>query len=373
MASTDVERFVEAFGGAESTRAVYRYQLGQLEAWHKRPLAKASERSLTDLKQVLRTKASGPQYAKLLRMLYKSLDREDLRKLCVIRQRVKRLGPQDVLTLPEVQAIVDHAPSVRDRALIAVLWETGVRIHELVAVKLKDVREKAENGGKVYIVWFGKAKVPGEEHDGYVLEASKFLEGWLRVHPDPQPDAPLFVGWGNKPLRTSGARDVVQGAAKAARVAKRVYPHLFRHSRATHLLRIGVPEAQVKKLLGWKPNSPMLGRYAHLVDRDAYAALLKAHGIPVPEAADLGRLRFDEASLKPVVPMVAPPNAGYPAGPTGIPWDPAAVREMSKLLEEFKNEDPSKFYAMALASIGETPETLKAKIRAVQEAKGVGP
>jgi len=82
---------------------------------------------------------------------------------------------------------------------------------------------------------------------------------------------------------------------------------LFRHSRTTHLLRIGVPEVQVAKLLGWR-TTRMLERYAHLVSRDAYAALLRAHGYEPPKAATHESLMSAEGELRPVVPIVPAPS-----------------------------------------------------------------
>jgi integrase len=247
----------------------------------------------------------------LLRMFFKAAKLENLREICVMKQRTKRLSPDDILTLPEVQRMVDAAASLRDKALIACLWETGVRIHELLALDLKDlkVRDSPENGGKrMYVVWFKKVKVAGEEHGGLIVEAAPVLEMWLKAHPNPRPDAPLFSAWGGARLGIDGAEKIVKDSAKRAGIVKRVYCHLLRHSRATHLLRIGVPEMQVKKLLGWKSNSILLSRYAHLVDQDAYDAILKAQGYEVPKPQDVGKLVFEDDKLKPVVPMVPPPG-----------------------------------------------------------------
>ena len=66
----------------------------------------------------------------------------------------------------------------------------------------------------------------------------------------------------------------------------------------------------MKQLLGWKANSPMLARYAHLAHQDAYDALLRAQGLEPPAPVDLGKLAFPDQDLKPIVPMIAPPGAG---------------------------------------------------------------
>jgi len=101
-----------------------------------------------------------------------------------------------------------------------------------------------------------------------------------------------------------------EDAAKRAGIPKRVYNHLFRHSRATNLLASGMTEAQVKTLLGWKAGSPMLGQYAHLVSKDAYRGLLKSMGL-VAEKEDMEQLSREPETLRPIVPMIAPEHLAW--------------------------------------------------------------
>lgn len=298
--------FLARSGASAASLETYERQLTQAEGWLGKPLGRATERDITDLKKQLRAKASGKQYTTLLRMFYKAAKREDLRELLVLKQRLKRLSPNDILTPGEVQAMVEAASSVRDRAFIACLWDLGVRVHELLAVDLADIREtdSPENGGrKLYVVWFRKAKVSGEEHAGYIIESAPALASWLKAHPDKRPDAPLFPAWGGTRTTRSGALHIVKRAAVRAGIVKRVTNHLFRHSRATHLLRSGLREIEVKRLLGWAPASQMLARYAHLATVDDYAAALRAQGLQAPERVDIGKLVLSEDRLAPVVPM----------------------------------------------------------------------
>lgn len=307
-----IEDFLARSGAGPSSLDTYGRQLRQAQAWMDKPLGELSVRDVERLKAKLRTIRSGPQYAVLLRMFYKAAKREDLREILVLKQRLKRLKPADILSLKEVQAMIDSSGSARDKALLACLWECGVRVHELLALNLGNVRvqDSPENGGrKIYVLWFGKTKITGEEHEGYVIEAAKVLQAWLNSHPRPQPDSPLFPTYAGDRLGVDGALHVVQKAGRKAGIQKRVYNHLFRHSRATFLLASGkMSEAQVKVLLGWSPGSTMLSRYSHLVSRDAKKALFASLGME-PERIEIERLSFEDDRLKPVVPMIAPPGA----------------------------------------------------------------
>jgi len=306
-----VEDFLTRSAASEESIREYEAKLRRIEGWVNRPLGEASKRDIETLKKQLRGMRSGPQHAVLLRMFYRAAGRPEIVEMLKLKQRLARLAPSDILTLPEVNDLIKAATTLRDRALIVMLWETGARIHEILTLNLEDLQQRAspENGGRTILqVFFRKVKVAGEEHSSYILEGVDHILGWVHTHPDPQPSSPIFVSYGHQRLSKHRAERMVAATARRAGLTKRVYPHLFRHSRATHLLRLGVPEVQVKKLLGWAPGSPMLARYSHLVSEDAYAALLRAKGLEAPKQIDMGTLISAEADLKPVVALNPPPG-----------------------------------------------------------------
>ncbi len=360
-----IDDFLARSGAQESSIRHYGEELRRMEGKLGVPLASASARSLERLKKDLRGMRSGPHLAVVLRMFYKAAGRPDLVELMQLKQRLRRLSPDEILTLPEVNALIAAANSLRDRAILALLWETGARVHEACALRLADVKEFAskENGGRKFLtVFFPKVKVAGEEHSSLLIESVDHVNAWLRAHPDPRPDVPLFVSADKGGfLSRNAVEDMVRKTAKRAGLGKHVYPHLFRHSRCTHLLRIGVPEAQVKKLLGWKPSSPMLARYSHLADRDAYSALLKAHGLEPPEMPKHGGLVAAEGELKPVLPMVLDERLHGRAVATPTNADIDAVRaEIRELREKLGAVDPG------------TIELLKTFLNTIKKAQAEG-
>ncbi len=310
MGDYSIEDFLASVGASEASVAQYRRVLRSCESWAEKPLGSLNFADVDRLKTRFRGMASGPHYATVLRMFLDRAGMPEHRKRAVLKQRLKRLRPEDILTVSDVQRLIDATDATRDRAFIAALYETGVRVGELLSIDLEDVRHKESDGGPAgYVLWFRKVKIAGEEHRGFIYEGAPVFESWLKAHPDRRPKAPLFCNFrGTKRMTRKGAWSVVYRAAKRAGIEKHVHPHLFRHSRATHLLQRGVTEANVKKLLGWKPGSLMLSRYSHLTDEDAERAALEAGGFPVPERVQIGRLDFPDETLRPVVPVASPPG-----------------------------------------------------------------
>ncbi len=88
-----------------------------------------------------------------------------------------------------------------------------------------------------------------------------------------------------KHLQYGAIRMMLKRLFAHAGITKRIYPHLFRHSRATLLVATGVfTEAQAKAHFGWAPDSRMLGIYTHLIHDDANQALLAAHNLKTSTA-----------------------------------------------------------------------------------------
>lgn len=93
--------------------------------------------------------------------------------------------PQDLLTPEDVEAQIDACKNARDKALVAVLWETGARIGELIDVTVGDVEDR-KHGMKITIDGkTGSRRLP-------LVESVPYLNKWLNEHPNPEKDAPLW-------------------------------------------------------------------------------------------------------------------------------------------------------------------------------------
>jgi integrase/recombinase XerD len=308
-APQSIAEFILMSEAGSTSRKEYRAVLERMERRLGKPLLEARKKDLLTLKKYLRDHNYTAQYGRVAAMFYRACDRKDLAQFINMKSRQKRISPDEILTLPQINEMIRHAPSHRDIALIVVLWNCGQRISATCAVQIKDVEKLTRKDGRIHLrIFFEKVKVDGQQHYGYVTEGVEHVLAWLRVHPDKRQEAPFFVGAHGGGLTRSGGENVVQRVAGRAGLKLRVYPHLFRHSRTTHLLRLGMPESQVRKLLGWAANSNIIARYSHLVDRDAYVALLKAQGLEPPEQEEVAELIAPEGLLQPLVPLVPAPG-----------------------------------------------------------------
>ncbi|MBS0432186.1 MAG: tyrosine recombinase XerC [Proteobacteria bacterium] len=160
--------------------------------------------------------------------------------------KVRRKLPQ-VLDVDQVSALVeiegDEPQTVRDRALLELLYSSGLRVSELTHVHWRDLdpgegmlRVVSGKGGKTRIVPVGSRALAAL--------------GALRQQDAPQPDDPIFRGRGDKPLTTGAVRARIKRRAREQGVWQRVYPHLLRHSCASHLLESSGDLRAVQELLG---------------------------------------------------------------------------------------------------------------------------
>ncbi len=194
--------------------------------------------------------------------------------------RKPRRLPDDILTEGEISAMIDAARNLRDKAIIAMLYEGGFRVGELGSLKIKDVT--FDRYGAIAIV-DGKTGMRRVR----LIWSMPYIAQWLEVHPRREErEAPLWIKASDPQelLRYDAMRMQLQKIANRAGVHKRVNPHNFRHSRSTHLAS-KLTESQMEEYLGWVQGSKMPSIYVHMSGRDLDADLLRMYGLE-PAAED---------------------------------------------------------------------------------------
>ncbi|MGC8993727.1 MAG: tyrosine-type recombinase/integrase, partial [Candidatus Aenigmatarchaeota archaeon] len=192
-----------------------------------------------------------------------------------------------VLTMEEINKMIEVCDNLRDKALISVLYESGCRASEILDLKIKDL-EFDEYGGVLIV----RGKTGSRRIR--LISSIPALKEWLNVHPRKNdPNASLFcsLAKNNKgsPLDVCGLHFIVKEIAKKAGINKRVYPHLFRHTRATHLAKY-LTEQELKIYFGWAKGSDMPGVYVHLSGRDVENKILQISGVKPKESESLPTL-----------------------------------------------------------------------------------
>lgn len=187
---------------------------------------------------------------------------------------------EQLLDEEEIRAMIEAAKTSRDRALIAVLYESGCRIGEIATLKWSDVRFTENQTAAI-----NTSKKTGKPRYIPIVSARSYLATWKADYPgEPYGDSLVFLTNNTHgPLQYAGVVKQIRKIATRAGIKKHVTPHLFRHSRITHLLRKGVPEPVIKKMMWGHLNTDMLQTYGHLVDKDIDAAIAQLYGVVTPD------------------------------------------------------------------------------------------
>lgn len=212
-----------------------------------------------------------------------------LRKVSTAQPRVA-LDYATIITDEDARRLLQKgAHNALERALIAVLHETGVRAGELLGMRLRDLERKGQYAlvrvnGKT-----GERRVP-------ILQSLPWVEQWLRDHPfQEQPDALLWISTHNRyygrPLRHYGVLRLLQRTMQRSGVAKRCNPHWFRHSRAT-INAARYSEQVLCKLMGWELGSKQVRTYVHLGAAQVENAFKLQEGLAAPEEVTQPKAAF---------------------------------------------------------------------------------
>lgn len=184
--------------------------------------------------------------------------------------------PEELLTEEEFVSIIKHCETIRDKALISIIAESGARVGEIGTMQIKHISFEKYGARLTVNGKTGMRKI-------LVVSSAPLLQRWLNDHP--KNDDPNACLWYN----TTGRGEllcykridtILKMAAKRAGIKKRMHLHLLRHSRATQLASI-MSEASMKQYLGWVQGSSMAAVYVHMSGKDTDKAVLQANGIQI--------------------------------------------------------------------------------------------
>lgn len=151
---------------------------------------------------------------------------------------------KDFLSESEVSRIISACKNIREKAIITLLAYSGIRNKELCDLRVCDL-DFGENTVRVL-----KGKNSKERVVNMSGECTKVLIKYLSEFPREESDYLFTSLIHNNRYRTWDLRKLVRVVSKREKIDKRVYPHLFRHSLASNLLKRGASIFMIKEQLG---------------------------------------------------------------------------------------------------------------------------
>ena len=280
-------------GLSRNTLDAYRTDLLQFGRFLEAREASALEATAADVSDFLELLATGDgekppaspatihRKSACLRSFYRHLRRDGLLDsdptATLSTPRRSRKLPQ-VLTRGEIERLLSQPrgtepASLRDRALLEVMYACGLRASEAIGLELMDVdvqegllRARGK-GSKERIVPIGQA----------ALKALRiYLERGRPALVKGAPEAHLFVNFRGGQLTRQGLYKIVRRHAQTAGLADRMSPHTLRHTFATHLLAGGCDLRSVKEMLGHADVSTTQ-LYTHLSSERLKDVYFRAH------------------------------------------------------------------------------------------------
>lgn len=200
-------------------------------------------------------RATAARFLSALKTYYKFLSLEGMARknptVDLETPKIKRRLPH-VLTIEEVDLLMSQPQvtrplGMRDRAMLELMYGTGVRVSELLALQIEDLNTLAGflrcmgKGRKERIVPVNQTSIDWTQR--YLAQARNQL---VRNHLE----RTLFVNAHGRPLSRQGFFKILAAYAGQAGIKKEVTPHTMRHSFATHLLENGADLRAVQEMLG---------------------------------------------------------------------------------------------------------------------------
>ena len=163
----------------------------------------------------------------------------------------------EVLTRNEVISMISSIINLKHKFVLILLYSTGLRRGELLDLKLGDIdRENMQ-------IWVRGGKGKKDRYVQLGNNTLKVMDEYIKLY---NPQEYLIEGRGDR-YSASSVIEIINDAERKAGISKRITPHKFRHSDATHLLEDGVDIRFIQELLGHS-SIKTTQIYSHVTDRN---------------------------------------------------------------------------------------------------------
>jgi len=221
---------------------------------------------------------------------HSTITTDELAELKAPPTDIETTDPGDLITSDELAAMIKACKTHRDRAIIAVTYETGARIGEVARLRWSDIQ--FDRYGVKCTINDTKEK---KKRYPRLINSTAYLAAWRNGYygPAAEGDAYVFISTNGKPLRYRTMSQVFERAARRAGIEKRIHPHLFRKSRITELVRKNYQESVLKETFWANPDTSMFRTYLKLSEKDIDDEFLRRAGLKTESEidADAGKPR----------------------------------------------------------------------------------
>ncbi|MBT8270280.1 MAG: site-specific integrase [Bacteroidia bacterium] len=246
-----------------STIRAYTYHMADLLSYYADlPLDKFTNRSIERYVETIFIKrcyaiSTQRQLVSALKLFIKYFPYTKIDELELERPEASKILPA-VLSKREVIDLIRSTRNLKHRAIVAMIYSSGLRISELINLKLNDIDIDRRQ------IFIRDAK---GRKDRYVMLSEGFLPLFQNYLVTYRPAQYFAEGPDGAQYTASSVRKFLKRSCDLARIGKRVTPHTLRHSYATHLLENGVSVRHIQELLGHaKPETTMI--YTHIAKKD---------------------------------------------------------------------------------------------------------
>ncbi len=195
----------------------------------------------------------------------------EVKGLKVKRGDTDAIPTDQLLSRADLQAMIQAHHEAREKAIVAVLYESGLRASEFCSLNIASV--EFDSYGAVLTLPLGARGLKTGARRVRLFDSVSYLHSWYEAHPKKNDGkAALFVTVSRRAPLARMTPTALWGfcarAGEKAALKKDVHPHLFRHSAATERARLGWNEGQMRAFFGWSRTSDMPTRYVHLAGLD---------------------------------------------------------------------------------------------------------
>jgi integrase/recombinase XerD len=173
-----------------------------------------------------------------LRFFYKSVISKPEVMIGIEIPKLEQYLPS-VLTKEEIKKLIDAAFTEKSRLMMSMLYSSGIRVSELVGIKVSDLDLENKRG-----VVHGKGNKSRQ-----IFLSEKLCQG-IKLFLEKNPNTNFLFTSKEEALSTRNIQKIIKKAKEKAGITKKVTPHTLRHSFATHLLEAGVDIRKIQVLLG---------------------------------------------------------------------------------------------------------------------------